>query len=146
MQKQQEVLTAKSHTQSGIEDLPDLFSRLGDQTVRLLEAKFNLLTVEVKEDAASYARNAIYFGIGAIITGVGLALLNVALALFVAALFTFADAPLNYALGFVATGFLYLVIGGIIVTTIKNRVAAQNPLPERTIEELRKDKQWLMNE
>jgi hypothetical protein len=44
------------------------------------------------------------------------------------------------------TGVLYLVIGGILVVVMKNRLAALNPAPPRTIEELRKDKQWLKKE
>jgi hypothetical protein len=33
-----------------------------------------------------------------------------------------------------------------LVMTMKNRLAKQSLVPDRTIQELRKDKQWLKNE
>jgi hypothetical protein len=79
---------------------------------------------------------------------VGFALLNVALALGISTLFadTNLSQPAKYAVGFVITGLLYLVVGGVIISVMKNRLAKQNLVPNRTVEELRKDKQWLKNE
>ena len=146
-QRQQEIVETRTMAQAGgIEHLTDLFSRLGDQVMKLLEAKFNLLTLEVKEDAAAYARGGAIFGVGAIITGVGLALINIAVAFLVATLFNFADPRINYALGFVITGLFYLVLGAIVMGVVKRRLSQHNPLPERSIEEIRKDKQWLTKE
>jgi hypothetical protein len=54
--------------------------------------------------------------------------------------------PASYALGFVVTGAFYLVVGAIVVLAIKSRLAKQALVPERTVEELRKDKEWLKNE
>ncbi len=54
--------------------------------------------------------------------------------------------PTSYGLGFLITGVLYVVIGGVIVLVMKNKLAAYNPVPTRTLEEIRKDKQWLKNE
>jgi len=54
--------------------------------------------------------------------------------------------PASYALGFVVTGAFYLIVGAIVLLTIKNRLAKQKLVPQRTIEELRKDKAWLKNE
>lgn len=143
---EEQLKTTGARTQTGLETLPELFSRLGEQTMSLLEAKFNLLVVEVKEDLTSYIRGGVFLFIGALIVSIGFALLNIALALFVASLFTFADPRMNYALGFLLTGTLYLIIGGIVISAIKSRLAARNPLPERSLEELRKDKQWLTRE
>lgn len=39
-----------------------------------------------------------------------------------------------------------MVIGGIVILTVKNRLAHQTLVPNKTVEELRKDKQWLKNE
>ena len=50
-----------------------------------------------------------------------------------------------YALGFVITGVVYLIIGGIFIITAKNRLAKQDIVPNRTVDELRKDKEWLKN-
>jgi uncharacterized membrane protein YqjE len=131
--------------QADIESLPALFGRLGDDVMQLLDTKLSLLKVEVKEDADAYIRGGVLIGIGGVIAAVGFALLNVAIAFGVSTLFanTSLSQPAKYALGFVITGVVYLVIGAIIVVVMKNRLAKHNAVPNRTVEELRKDKQWL---
>jgi len=139
---------ATSHnTQSDIEGLPALLGRLSDDVMTLVDAKLGLVKVELKEEAAAYGSRAGMMAVGGVLAAIGFALLNVAVAFFMARLFFMSfTPPISYALGFVVTGVLYLVIGGIIVMTMKNRLAALNPAPPRTIEELRKDKQWLKKE
>lgn len=127
------------------ENLPALFGRLGDDVVTLLDTKLSLLKVEVKEDADAYIHNGVMIGIGGAIAAIGFALVNVAVAFLVSTLFNFSPA-LNYALGFVTTGAAYLLIGGIIVLVMKNRFSRVDPVPHRSVEELRKDKQWLKKE
>ncbi len=134
------------HTQTDIETLPALFGRLGDDVITLLDTKLSLVKVEMKEDAAVYAKAGAGIGFGAILATVGLVLVNVAIAFLISTLFNFGSQPLNYAGGFVLTGVLYLIIGGAIIYVMKNRMMARNPAPEQSIEELRKDKQWLKNE
>ena len=130
------------------ESLPSLFSRLGDDVMQLFDTKLSLLKVEIKEEANEYARDGIMIGVGGIIAAIGFALLNVALAFGISTLFAEADLsqPAKYAIGFVSAGVLYLIVGAIIVMTMKNRLAKQSLVPDRTVEELRKDKQWLKNE
>lgn len=134
-----------AEAQADIDSLPALFGRLGDDVMQLLDTKLSLLKVEVKEDADAYIRGGVMIGIGGVIAAVGFALLNVAIAFGVSTLFanTNLSQPAKYALGFVITGAVYLVIGGILVLVMKNRLAKRNPVPNRTVEELRKDKQWL---
>ncbi|HEX8771968.1 MAG TPA: phage holin family protein [Pyrinomonadaceae bacterium] len=131
--------------QPDLESLPALFGRLGDDVMTLLDTKLSLLKVEVKEDADAYVRAGIMMSLGGVIAAIGFALVNIALALFVATLLPF-DPPVNYALGFVITGVIYLVIGAIIVIGMKNRIAKRDPVPNRSVDELRKDKQWLKKE
>ena len=132
--------------QADIESLPALFGRLGDDVMRLLDTKLSLVRVELKEDATVYARGGAMIGVGAVLATVGLALLNVAVAFFISTLFTFDRQPLNYALGFLITSVVYLVVGGLIIIMMKKRLAARSPVPNRSLDELRKDKQWLKNE
>jgi uncharacterized membrane protein YqjE len=130
-----------------LEALPALFGRLGDDVVKLLDTKLSLLKVEVKEDADAYIRGGVMIGIGGVIAAIGFALLNVAVAFGVSTLLpTDWSQPARYALGFVITGAVYLVVGGIIVVVMKNRLANRDPVPNRTVDELRKDKQWLKKE
>jgi uncharacterized membrane protein YqjE len=116
--------------------------------MQLFDTKLSLLKVELKEEASAYARGGIAIALGGIVAGVGFALLNVAVAFTVSTLFANANLSQSakYALGFVLTGLVYLVIGGIIILTVKNRLARQSLVPDKTVEELRKDKQWLKNE
>jgi uncharacterized membrane protein YqjE len=130
-----------------LEQLPSLFGRLGDDVMRLLDTKLNLLKVEVTEDVSAYVRSAVLIGVGGFIAAVGFALLNIALALGISA-FMPADwqQASRYAVGFVLTGVLYLIVGGIIITVMKNRLARRDLVPDRSVEELRKDKEWLKKE
>jgi uncharacterized membrane protein YqjE len=146
--------TARSVTAPAItpkndnENLPRLFSRLGDDVMQLFDTKMSLLKVEIREEANVYARSGAMIAIGGIIAAIGFALLNVALAFGISTLFadTALSQPAKYAIGFVSAGILYLIVGTIIVSAMKNRLAKQNLIPDRTVEELRKDKQWLKNE
>ncbi|HKG60665.1 MAG TPA: phage holin family protein [Pyrinomonadaceae bacterium] len=130
------------------ENLPNLFSRLGDDVMQLFNSQLALFKVEIKEEANTYARGVTMIAIGAVIATVGFALLNVAIAFAVSTLFAQANfsQPASYALGFVVTGGFYLLVGAIVVMLMKNRLARQDLVPQRTVQELRKDKQWLKNE
>lgn len=131
--------------QTDLESLPTLFGRLGDDVMRLLDTKLSLLKVEVKEDADAYVRAGVMISVGGIIAAIGFALVNIAVAFLVATLLPY-DPPVNYALGFLITGAVYLVIGAIIVVVMKNRLAKRDIVPNRSVDELRKDKQWLKKE
>ena len=134
-----------SDVQADLEGLPSLVGRLGDDVMTLLDTKLSLLKVEVKEDANAYVKSGVMIATGGVIAAVGFALVNVAVAFLVSTLFKFSQ-PVNYALGFVITGAVYLLIGGIIVIVMKNRLVGVDPVPHRSVEEFRKDKQWLKKE
>ena len=130
------------------ESLPTLFSRLGDDVMELFNSQLALFKVEIKEEANAYARGVTMIAVGAVIAVVGFALLNVAIAFAVSTLFAQANfsQPASFALGFVVTGAFYLIVGAILVMLMKSRLAKQELVPHRTVQELRKDKQWLKNE
>ena len=130
------------------ESLPTLVGRLGEDVMDLFKSQLELFKVEVKEEVNTYTRGIAMIATGAVIATVGFALLNVAIAFAVSTLFAQANfsQPASYALGFVVTGAFYVLVGGIIVLLMKNRLARQNLVPERTVQELRKDKEWLKNE
>jgi uncharacterized membrane protein YqjE len=135
-------------TRTDAESLPNLFSRLGDDVMELFNSQLALFKMEIKEEASTYARGITMIAIGAVVATVGFALLNVALAFGVSTLFASANfsQPASYALGFVVTGAFYVLVGAILVMLMKNRLAKQELVPQRTVAELRKDKQWLKNE
>ena len=135
-------------TRTDTENLPGLFSRLGEDVMDLFNSQLSLFKVEIKEEASAYARGITMLAVGAVIAVIGFALLNVAIAFAVSTLFAQANfsQPASYALGFVVTGAFYVLVGGIVVLLMKNRLAKQELVPQRTVAELRKDKQWLKNE
>jgi uncharacterized membrane protein YqjE len=135
-------------TRNDAEGLPNLFSRLGDDVMQLFNSQLALFKVEIKEEAGAYARGIAMIAVGAVIAVIGFALLNVAIAFAVSTLFAQANfsQPASYALGFVITGAFYVLVGAIVVLLMKNRLAKQELVPQRTVAELRKDKQWLKNE
>ena len=135
-------------TQNGTESLPNLFSRLGDDVMQLFNSQLALFKVEIKEEASAYARSVTVIAIGAVIAAIGFALLNVAIAFAISTLFAQAhfSQPASFALGFVVTGGFYVLVGATVVMLMKNRLAKQDLVPQRTVAELRKDKQWLKNE
>jgi uncharacterized membrane protein YqjE len=130
------------------ESLPTLISRLGDNIMELVNSQLALLKVEIKEEANAYARGAAMIAFGAAVAVVGFALLNVAIAFAVSTLFAKANfsQPASYALGFLATGGFYLIVGAIVMLVVKSRLGKQNLVPKRSVQELRKDKEWLKNE
>jgi uncharacterized membrane protein YqjE len=129
-------------------DLPSLFERLAADLANLFDQKVTLLKIEVKEDVDAYVRGSIAILAGAVVATVGFALLNVALAFGITTLLANLDMtqPAKYALGFVITGVIYLVLGTIAVVTAKNRLARQGLVPKQTIRELEKDKEWIQKE
>ena len=140
---------AKIHaSQVDSENLPALFSRLGDDVMELVDTKLSLLKVEVKEEANTFIRGGVVMAIGGVIATVGFVLVNIAVALGVATLFASSNLSpaAQYALGFVIMGALYLVLGSIIALAMKSRLARQRVVLPRTVAALRKDTQWLKNE
>jgi len=130
------------------ESLASLIGRLGEDIVTLLDTKLGLLKLEIKEDVNAYLRGLVSIGVGGMIAAVGFSLLSVAIAFLVSSLFeqTLLSQPVKYALGFIITGVIYLVIGAAVIIRAKDQLAKQNLAPERSIKELEKDKQWLKRE
>jgi uncharacterized membrane protein YqjE len=135
-------------TRNDNESLPNLLGRLGDDVMQLINSQLALFKVEIKEEASAYARHAAFIAVGGVVAAIGFALFNVAIAFGVSTLFARANfsQPASYALGFVVTGLFYLLVGGIVVLAMKNRLAKQQLVPPMTAQELRKDKQWLKSE
>jgi uncharacterized membrane protein YqjE len=131
-----------------IQELPRLFTRLGDDVTRLFDTKMSLLRVEVKEDVAALLRGAIGIATASMVALVGFALASSAAAVGIATQLTKAGfSQLGaYGLGLLIVGVVYLLMGTIAALVIKGRLAKQSLVPNRTIDEIRKDKEWLKKE
>jgi uncharacterized membrane protein YqjE len=130
------------------DSLPALIGHLGEDLVTLLDSKLGLLKIEIKEDIISYLRSSLSIAVGGVITVIGFSLVNIALAFLLSSLFDSLQIsqPLKYAMGFILTGLLYLVIGVFVIIRAKNRMAKQDLLPEKSLQEFKKDKEWLKEE
>jgi uncharacterized membrane protein YqjE len=129
-------------------DLPSLLERLAGDVATLIDQKITLLKVEVKEDVDAYVRGSIFIAAGGIVAAVGFALANIALAFAISTFFAGLDIsqPARYALGFLITGGLYLLLGTVVIMWTKGRLAKQGIVPRRTVQELERDKEWLQKE
>ena len=118
---------------------PDLFARLADDLTQLFDTKLTLLKVELKEDIDAYIRGGVMIAIGGVLA---------AIAFLISTLFenTSLSQPARYGIGFVITSLVYLAAGGALVVINKNRLAEQGLVPERTVAELKKDKERLQEE
>jgi uncharacterized membrane protein YqjE len=130
------------------EGLPALFAKMADELTQLFDTKLALLRVEVKEEVSAYMRGSIMILVGGVIVVVGFALFNVAIAFLVSTLFETSNMsqPVRFALGFIVTALIYLIGGGVIIVVTKNRLAKLGIVPQRTVAELERDKEWLQNE
>ena len=130
------------------QDLPSLLERLASDVTTLFDQKLTLLKIEIKEDVNAYVRASVAILGGGIVAAVGFALVNVALAFAISTFFADLDIsqPAKYALGFVIAGVLYLAIGSIVIVLMKNRLARVGIVPERTVKELERDKEWIQKE
>ena len=130
------------------EPLPELFTKMVDELTQLFDTKLTLLKVELKEDIDTYIRGGIMILIGGVVVAVGFALLNVAIAFLVSVLFDRAELsqPVKYALGFIITAIIYLIVGTALIIVTKNRLFKQGLVPTRTVAELERDKEWLQKE
>ncbi len=144
------VTAMKGRSEQGteIENLPRLFTRLGDDVTRLFDTKMSLLRVELKEDVTALLRAGIGIAAASMIALIGFALASSAAAVGIATQLTktgFSQLG-AYGLGLLIVGLVYLVLGSMAALVIKGRLAKQSLVPNRTINEIRKDKEWLKKE
>ena len=146
MTTRKDVETHPAHREG--ESLPTLISRLGDDVMQLVQSQLTLLKMELRQEAKTYFTGGAMMAVGGVVALVGFALANVALAFGVSTLFSQSNLslPAQLALGFLITGIFYVVVGAVVVLAMKSRLAKVDLVPDRTVAELRKDKQWLKNE
>jgi uncharacterized membrane protein YqjE len=142
------AMNVQSEQRTEIENLPKLFTRLGDDVTRLFDTKMSLLRVEVKEDVTALLRAGIGIAVASMVALIGFALGSAAAAVGIATQLTKTgfSQPAAYGLGLLIVGLLYLILGTIAAFVIKGRLSKQSLVPNRTIDEIRKDKEWLKKE
>ena len=121
--------------------LPELVSRLTDQSSRLFRQELQLAKTELRQEIRKAGRAGGMFG-GAAVTGF-LALLLLSFA----AAWALGDIEaLNPALGFLIIGLIYAVVAAVLGMQGRNKAQEiDTSLPETT-ESIKEDVQWAKNQ
>jgi uncharacterized membrane protein YqjE len=117
-----------------------LFNRLVGDVLRLLDQKLALLKVELKEEIAAVVKKSVLMIAGAVMALLALVLLLLALALWLGELVGSTPG------GFAIVGGVLALVGLTLVMSMRRRLAEQRLVPELTVEELRRDAQWIKHE
>ncbi|HEX2699761.1 MAG TPA: phage holin family protein [Acidimicrobiales bacterium] len=127
-------MTANHYADPPVDDRPlgELFSEMTSQVQDLLRKEVELAKLETK-DQVSKATKA-----GALLAAAGVAGFFAALLLAFAAAWGLAEA-IPTGLAFLAVGLLFAVIGGLMATAGRKKLASFKPVPEQTIKTLRDD-------
>jgi uncharacterized membrane protein YqjE len=131
--------TAQS-TSSSLSQLPTLFKRFFDQSLKLLDTQLALFKVELKEAVKSYTRHLILTISSALVALVGFSFLSLGLVFWI-------DGRINnLVISFGWVGGAYLIIGVLSTLAAARRITNQPPVLNQTLEELEKDEQWIKQE
>ncbi len=119
--------------------LPELISRLTDQSSTLFRQELELAKTEIKQEVRTAGKAGGMFGAAAVVGFLAVLLLSFALAWALGDL-------LNPALGFLIVGLVYAAVAGVLA--MRGRGTAQQidtSLPE-TSQSLKEDAQWAKNQ
>jgi hypothetical protein len=120
----------------------DLLGELFGETSTLLRQEVALAKVEIKKEVRTASVNLGSMAAGGAVAYAGLIVLLTGLGLALGQLF---DEDRTW-LGLLIVGALAAAVGYVLVKKGLDRLKAESLAPERTIETLKEDKQWLQNE
>jgi xanthine/uracil permease len=125
-----------------------LLRQLRDETTTLLRQEVALAKTEMSEKAATYGRNTAYLAVGGAVAYAGALLLLAALSILVSWLFaTYVelDTWIAAMLGPAIVGAIVAAIGYALIQKAIATIRSESPMPEKTIETLKEDKQWVQS-
>lgn len=135
----------RSRLSTGLHDLGYLFSQLGDKLTAFLEYKSELLKTEVRETVKGYTRGGVFAAAGAVVLVFCALFVEAAIGLALSLLFPFSQLA-NLTLGFVIVAVLDAIAGGVLVYVGRKRLTQTVPVPKKSLDDLRKDKEWIQRE
>jgi len=133
---------AEYEAQSGFGALSDLVRRLTADLGTMIGLKIDLLKAELKESISGYLKDSVWLAAAAVMGLFAFVFLNLTLMFGIAALLPFST-PVNLLLGALAITLLYAIGAGVILMMVKKHFANRTIVPERSVEEMKRDKQWL---
>jgi uncharacterized membrane protein YqjE len=122
-------------------DLPQLISRLTDQSSTLFRQEIELAKTELKQEIRTAGKAGGLFGGAALAGFLALLLLSFAVAWALGDI----DA-LNPALGFLIVGAIYAVVAGVLAMQGRNSAEDVDPSLPHTTASLKEDARWAKNQ
>lgn len=126
---------------TGEHGLGELLRELADDSAALLKQEVELAKAEMRENVRAVARDAAMVAAGGAVALVGALVLVAFLVLLLGDVL--AD---EYWLGALIVGAVLLAIGGLLAWTNLKSLRRDDLKPDRTIETLKEDKQWVQSE
>jgi len=128
------------------DSIAELLKELRDESVTLMRQELALARTEIGEKASKAARNTAYTGVGAVLLYAGAFFILSAVAVGLALLLNrWGMAPHGWWLGPLIVGGIVAAIGGSLTSKGIATLKEQSLVPEKTVETLKEDKQWLAN-
>lgn len=121
--------------------LPELISRLTDQSSALFRQEIELAKTELKNEIRTAGKAGGLFGGAAVVGFLAVLLLSFAAA------WALGDLdPLNPALGFLIVGVIYAVVAGVLAMQGRNTAQEVDPSLPETTQSLKEDARWAKNQ
>ncbi|HJQ77333.1 MAG TPA: phage holin family protein [Acidimicrobiia bacterium] len=115
----------------------ELVGRISEDFSALLRDHIQLARHEITEEAKRAGKAAGLLSAAALAGWITVVMLSFALAWGLAIAFD------SIALGFLVVGLIWAVVAGITFMIGRDRMSEVEPVPDETISELRKDREWL---
>lgn len=126
----------------------DLIKELRDETIALFQQEVRLAKTELHEKVSFLGAQAGKLGGGLAVLGIGALMLLAAVAYFVGAIFQAfleINTPTALGIGFTIVGAIAAIVGYALYKGARSKIDREPLTPERTIQSLKDDKQWLTN-
>jgi uncharacterized membrane protein YqjE len=117
-----------------------LVNRLLNDFLRLLDQRLTLLKLELREELGAAVRRSALMAVGGVVAALGSILLIVALAVWVGELVG------SIPGGFAIVGGVFVLGGVILLLSMRRQLAGQTFVPRQTVQELRRDVEWIKHE
>jgi hypothetical protein len=123
----------------------DLVKSLRDDTTELIRDEVALAKTEIGEKVATASRNVGYLAVGALVAYAGLIFLLVAVSFILRAMFLAGDVsePVANLLSFLIVGAIVGGVGAGLVMKAIRTLKNETPIPTKTAETLKEDKEWV---
>lgn len=125
--------------------LPGLIRELRDETTMLLRQEVALAKAEMSEKTSRMMRNAVYIALGGVIAYAGLVVLLLACRdlLYLALANNVVEPSTALWLAPLIIGVTVGLVGWAMIAKGKKALSHESLTPEKTIETLREDKEWI---